>query len=217
MTTANPHSNSVSKPRSKRGRPRRDPASAEARQKLIRAGLIHLTERGYSSVGIDDILKSSGVPKGGFYHYFANKEDFGQQLIDAYNAYFLEKLEAAFGQSGVSPLAQLKAFTEDAIAGMARHAYRRGCLIGNLGQEMGALPEAFRAKLVEVLEEWQARTEDCFNRAQAVGEITGSVSSKELAATFWIGWEGAVLRAKLERSAAPLTTFTNVFFAQLKS
>ncbi|WP_241012065.1 TetR family transcriptional regulator C-terminal domain-containing protein, partial [Burkholderia sp. Ac-20392] len=30
---------------------------------------------------------------------------------------------------------------------MARYAYSRGCLIGNLGQEMGALPESFRARL----------------------------------------------------------------------
>ena len=33
---------------------------------------------------------------------------------------------------------------------MARHAYRRGCLIGNLGQEMSALPESYRDRLEAV-------------------------------------------------------------------
>ncbi|HAC27609.1 MAG TPA: TetR family transcriptional regulator, partial [Marinobacter hydrocarbonoclasticus] len=45
----------------------------------------------------------------------------------------------------LSPLARIQAFVDDARAGMHRFGYRRGCLIGNLGQEMAALPESFRS------------------------------------------------------------------------
>jgi TetR/AcrR family transcriptional repressor of nem operon len=41
------------------------------------------------------------------------------------------------------------------------------------------------------------------------------VDCEQAAAFFWIGWEGAVLRAKLERSAKPLDVFALGFFAGL--
>ena len=67
------------KPTRRRGRPPKDLARpyTETRRELIQAGLALLTEKGYSSVGIDQILRSVNVPKGSFYHYFKSKEAFG--------------------------------------------------------------------------------------------------------------------------------------------
>lgn len=201
----------------KRGRPKRDPSTSETRQKLLRTGLAYLTERGYSSVGIDEILASSGVPKGSFYHYFRNKAEFGSALIESYDAYFVDKLERSLDRKDLKPLQQLRAFTEDAQAGMARHGFRRGCLIGNLGQEMASLPEAYREKIIQVLEGWQDRVAECLKRAQSEGSLSTHHDSEALAAYFWIGWEGAVLRAKLEHLPDPLKIFVDGFFASLKA
>lgn len=201
--------------KARRGRPRRDPADSEVRRKLIRAGVEHLTEKGYSAVGIDDILKAASVPKGSFYHYFRNKADFGRVLIAAYHDYFSARLDQSFRDDSLPPLERLRAFVREAEQGMARHGFRRGCLVGNLGQEMGALPEDFRGDLVRVLEDWQRRTADCLRLAQADGSLGARHDADALAEYFWIGWEGAVLRAKLERSAGPLSRFAGQFFTTL--
>lgn len=66
----------------------------------------------------------------------------------------------------MAPLDRLKAFIDDAQAGMARHDFRRGCLIGNLGQEMAALPEGFRERLNAVFEDWERRLARCLEAAQ---------------------------------------------------
>lgn len=203
----------VSKPR--RGRPPKEPADAEARQRLIRAGLVFLTERGFLAAGINDILLKSGVPKGCFYHYFRDKADFGSQVIDAYQSYFSRKLDSCFLDDDLPPFKRIQAFVDDAAAGMSRHAFRRGCLVGNLGQEMGCLPETFREKLVLIFEDWQSRTADCLRLAQEVGELSEHRDAAALARFFWIGWEGAVLRAKLERKVDPLTEFAAGFFTIL--
>jgi TetR/AcrR family transcriptional repressor of nem operon len=203
------------KPAARRGRPKGKPLESEVRQRLIRAGLVQLTEKGYSAVGVDEILKTAGVPKGSFYHYFRNKADFGSQLISAYHIYFAGKLDAALLDASQPPLQRLKTFTQDAERGMARHGFRRGCLVGNLGQEMGALPEEFRQQLVATLEDWQQRTADCLQLAQDLGELGPHHAPDTLAAFFWIGWEGAVLRAKLERAADPLHCFAATFFKTL--
>lgn len=207
--------NSSAKTQTRRGRPPKALADAEARQKLIRAGLAFLTERGYSSAGVNEIIAEAGVPKGCFYHYFKNKEDFGDQLIEAYQSYFSNKLDRIFQSESLSPLQRLNTFVEEAAEGMAKYNFKRGCLIGNLGQEMATLPERFRKRLQRIFEDWQSRTASCLALAQSAGEIDSTLNPHELAAFFWIGWEGAVLRAKLERSDAPLTLFSKGFFSNL--
>jgi TetR/AcrR family transcriptional regulator, transcriptional repressor for nem operon len=201
----------------RRGRPpRAEPAYGTSRDALIRAGVAALSEKGYSATGLDEVLRSAGVPKGSFYHYFGSKDAFGAELIDTYAAYFAQKLDRWLLDEGTAPLQRLRNFVADAQAGMARFAFRRGCVVGNLGQEMSALPEAFREQLHGVLLDWQARTERCLREAQATGEIAAEADCAALAACFWIGWEGAVLRAKLERGPEPLDIFTRGFLAALR-
>lgn len=200
----------------RRGRPPRQREDlTETRELLLRAGLEVLTEKGFSSTGIDEILGRVSVPKGSFYHYFDSKEAFGLDLIERYGVFFARKLDRHLCNAALSPLSRLRAFVADATDSMARHEFRRGCLIGNLGQEMGALPESFRARLKETFEDWQARFAACLVEAQKAGELAPDADTAQLAAFFWIGWEGAVLRAKLERSAQALETFAGFFFASL--
>ena len=80
---------------------------------------------------------------------------------------------------------------------------------------MAALPESYRASLIAVFHDWESRLARCLEAAQHRGEIPASVDCEQAAAFFWIGWEGAVLRAKLERSAKPLDVFALGFFAGL--
>ncbi|WP_251363735.1 acrylate utilization transcriptional regulator AcuR [Epibacterium ulvae] len=212
--TSQPSPNAPSSPR-RRGRPRRTPEASDVRNRLVRVGLEFLTEKGYGASSVDEILKTAGVPKGNFYHYFRSKSDFGITLIEAYDAYFLRKLDATFLNTDRPAIARVSDFAEDAIAGMARHDFKRGCLVGNLGQEMGTLPEAYRAKLTATFEGWQARLETCLRQAQSQGDLDAHKDPASLAAFFWIGWEGAVLRAKLERDPAPLRLFMTTFMTLL--
>jgi TetR/AcrR family transcriptional repressor of nem operon len=203
----------------RRGRPPKDQAHGygETRELLIRAGLEALTEKNFSAVGIDEILRGVQVPKGSFYHYFASKEAYGAELIERYADYFARKLDRFLLDDSRAPLQRMRDFMDNAEAGMARYQYRRGCLVGNLGQEMGALPDAYRAQLSAVFTDWEARVAQCLLEGQAQGEIAADADCRELAAFFWIGWEGAVLRAKLNHNPAALQIFANGFFAAVRA
>ena len=195
--------------------PKQIDGQRETRAALVRAGVEVLTEKGFAATGIDEILRRVGVPKGSFYHYFASKEAFGAALIDDYADYFACKLDRWLLDESTPPLQRIANFVADARSGMARHGFRRGCVIGNLGQEMGALPEAFRQRLVDVFADWEARLAACLERARRDGAIARSADSAALARYFWIGWEGAVLRAKLELGSEPLDLFADGFLAGL--
>ena len=197
--------------RKPRGRPRLAPHDQTSRKALIRAGLAQLTERGYVAVRIDDIVAQAGVTKGAFYHHFSGKPAYGAALIDEYDTYFLARIAQSLCRTDLRPLQRLANFAAQAEAGMARHDFRRGCLIGNLGQEMASLPPEYRARLIAVLQGWQALTTDCLRAAQDAGHIAPEHDPDALSALFWTGWEGAVLRAKLERTPIPLRAFASGF------
>lgn len=202
-------------PPRRRGRPPANTPTLDTRDVLIRTGLALLTEKGYVSAGLDEVLRLAQVPKGSFYHQFETKEAFGLALIDAYAAYFAAKLDRWLLDDRQPPLSRLHHFIDDARVGMQRHAYARGCLVGNLGQELASLPASFRAQLEAVFQDWQARVARCLQEARDRGDLASTHDCARLAHFFWIGWEGAVLRAKLTRSAEPLDVYAQGFFALL--
>lgn len=135
--------------------------------------------------------------------------------MDAYAACFARKLDRWFLDESLSPLARFRVFVEDARTGMAHFDYRRGCLVGNLGQQIATLPDMFRDRLAAVFSDWEARTARCLEDARDAGEIDAHADCARLAAFFWIGWEGAVLRANLERNPAALDQFAKGFFTMI--
>jgi TetR/AcrR family transcriptional repressor of nem operon len=189
--------------------------SGDKRAALIDIGTAIFTQKGFSSTGLDEIVQAAEVPKGSFYYYFASKDEYAIEVIRNYAGYFSRKLERILDDRSMTPLARLKAFTREAAEGVRRFEFKRGCLIGNLGQEMASLEENFRIVLLEAINDWRHRFQVCLDEARAAGEIRTTVDSAALAAFFWSAWEGAVLCAKLERSTAPLDNVSQLFFEQM--
>jgi TetR/AcrR family transcriptional repressor of nem operon len=187
----------------------------DTRRALIWCGTELLTERGFQVTGIEEVLKRVGVPKGSFYHYFKSKHEFGQAVIDSYVEYYERKMSRIFDNPDRRPLDRLRDFVEDSKRGMAKFDFRRGCLVGNLGQEMASLDDEFRDRLEAVLLSWEARTTACLEDAVRCGELPPGTDAKALSRFFWIGWEGAILRAKLTRSLDPLDQFADLYFAKV--
>lgn len=182
------------------------------RKLLIDIGTAIFTQKGFSSTGLDEIVQTAEVPKGSFYYYFGSKEEYAHEVIRNYASYFAKKLDRTLGDASLSPLHRLKAFANDATQGVLRFEFKRGCLVGNLGQEMASLEDVFRVLLLEVLNDWRDRFRLCIDEAKEAGEIGTKVDSASLAQFFWSAWEGAVLCAKLERSTRALENVSTLFF-----
>ena len=184
----------------------------DTRNALVWCGTELLTERGFQITGIDEVLKRVGVPKGSFYHYFKSKDHFGHAVIDNYETYYAKKMDRIFNDPSQTPLQRLVNFTVNAKNGMVKFDFKRGCLIGNLGQELAALDTQFRERLEGVLVSWEKRVSDCLSEAIDIGELAPGQDPQELSRFFWVGWEGAILRSKLMRSLEPIDQFTSIFF-----
>ena len=188
---------------------------AATREELLKSGVAALTEKGFASVGLDEIMRSVGVPKGSFYYYFESKEYFVTRILQRYNERFSGGLDFYLKDENLSARQGIIAFMEKAKKNIIKYDYKRGCLVGNLSQELNTLPGALSEQVREVLLGWQKQLETCLEKAQKAGEIEKGADCQQLASSFWSGWEGSVLRTRLEHSTTPLDDFGRFYLASV--
>ena len=187
-------------------------AGESTKQRLLEVGKLTFLERGYGNSGIETILHAAGVPKGSFYHYFKSKEDFGLQVLDHFANCYDELMNQSLGNVTLSPISRFRCYFEGAADRFDQDHCRKGCLVGNLSQELADQSESFRMKLEEIFHRWEGRYAECLSEAVDMGDISPVLPVSELAVLWLNGWQGAMLRAKSARSSAPLRNFLAVMF-----
>lgn len=174
-----------------------------------------MLEKGYNNTGIQEVLQKTGVPKGSFYYYFDSKEDFGLQIINSFDESYSQRLRMFLDDKSKSPVERLKWYCEEGRISLESQNCRKGCLIGNLSQEMSDQSEVFRARLEEILTKWRNKFAQCIKEGQECGEITKAIDTVQLAEFFLSGWEGAVMRSKTTKHTAPQQAFISIMFSHV--
>ncbi len=144
------------------------------------------------------MLDQVKVPKGSFYNYFESKEHFGAEVIRHYAGQFLVQLDAQLGKPKADALSALKRCFKQMIRSFDESDEACGCLVGNLGAEIGASSEPCREALAEAMQGVQQRFARTIKRAQDQGTVRSDISADDLAEFIWNSWEGALIRMKIE-------------------
>ena len=187
----------------------------ETRQHIVQVGTSLITLHGYNATGIDAVLKEAGVPKGSFYYYFRSKEEFGLAIIDHFAERFEQRLDTFLKDYEVTPLNRIRNFLESGQTRVIQNDCSRGCLIGNLGQELADINERFRARLDEIFLVWHQRFASCLEEAKVAGELPADLDCEAVACFILSGWEGAILRSKVMKSPLPMRGFIDLLFASV--
>jgi TetR/AcrR family transcriptional regulator, transcriptional repressor for nem operon len=176
----------------------------------VGAGIIHL--KGFHNTGIQEILQAAGVPKGSFYNYFSNKEDFGLQLIDYFMGFFSSISEPILENPAFSPLEKIKKILELFMDLFQSKDFAYGCPIGNLAQEMGDLSPVFREKLKSALENMVDTYAGMLAEARIRGEISRNLDVRKAAYFLVSSWHGALIHMKAVKSLEPLENHKQFIF-----
>lgn len=187
-------------------------AVKEKKQEIIAIGTELIAFNGYNATGIDSVLRQAGVPKGSFYHYFRSKEDFGLAVIDQFDREYDQKLRSFFEDHARSPLNRIRNYLEQSLAQMTENRFAKGCLIGNLGQELADQNERFRERLETIFQSWRRHFSDCLAQAREKGELASGLEPDSIAEFILAGWEGSILRAKVMKSPEPIRNFIDTLF-----
>lgn len=134
-------------------------------------------------------------------------------MIDHFAERFEQRLDTFLNDEEVTPLNRIRNFLESGLARVTQNQCSKGCLIGNLGQELADLNERFRARLDEIFTMWRERFAACLKQAEKAGELPGGIDAVVMAGFILSGWEGAILRAKVTKSPQPMHDFVEVLFS----
>lgn len=180
---------------------------------IIDAGLAELHARGYAACSVGDITKAAGAPKGSFYNHFTSKEDFA---VEAVRRYFEISGWPASLESG-SPVGRLRAGFTALAEGARDRSYSRGCLWGNLANEVADHSTAIRSELAEGLDAWSTIVTELVARAQEAREISYLGDPALLGRFIVNAWEGALTRSRVVRGTQPIDDFFEMIFGVLLS
>jgi TetR/AcrR family transcriptional repressor of nem operon len=182
---------------------------------LLEKGTQIMLEKGYNNTGIQEVLDACSVPKGSFYYYFSSKEDFALQIIEHFDVKYGECLRQFLDDTKLQPLSRLRAYCDSSRQLFEDNQCRKGCLIGNLSQEMSDQSEVLRARLEETMTKWRNKFAQCIKQAQEAGEVNPALDHVQLAEFFLSGWHGAILRAKTVKTTMPQQAFMTLMFGQV--
>ncbi|MDX5409128.1 MAG: TetR/AcrR family transcriptional regulator [Thauera sp.] len=175
----------------------------DTRQHILCTGKQIIAAKGFSSVGLAELLQASEVPKGSFYHYFKSKELFGQALLEDYFTDYLAELDTLTQTPALSGRDRLLRYFEQWRTTQADDCDEQKCLVVKLSAEVSDLSEAMRLTLRDGTERVIARLAQCVADAVEDGSLA-AVEPLSTARTLYSLWLGANLLAKLHRNAEPL-------------
>ncbi|GAA2486800.1 TetR/AcrR family transcriptional regulator [Streptomyces longisporus] len=181
--------------------------TSDVRQKILDAARPLIEGRGYTALGVAEICKAAGVPKGSFYYFFESKEALALAVVDEHWAAQQRDWARALGGDG-EPLQRLRRLFEETEAG--RLAAQQGCgtvsgcLFGNLTLELSNQAEAVRGRLQEIFDAQVDMVEAVVAEARDRGEITAT-DTREAAQAVVAQLEGQMMFAKLYNSTGRLS------------
>lgn len=184
------------------------------REKILEAGFDLFYERGFEATGVQEIAAASSVPKGSFYNYFSSKTDFATSVLQLYCERQSDYLQKNLIDGDGSPLARLKLMFET-WSEMFFAEGARGCLVGNMCQELANNEEDVRAALHDAMAKLEAYYTTAVRAAQDAGEISESLDAEDIGAFLFNGWQGAMLRAKATRDSEPFRLFIDLVFEKM--
>ncbi|GEM_PF-919239 len=165
--------------------------------KVLQAGLRLICTKGYNSLGVEEICKSTGITKGTFYNTFKSKEIFLLKGLSLYGEITVKRLSTQLSKENNQPLAidRLRYLYDSMFDAQPKNNFM-GCMVNNIMSELGSNnPTVGRAASIEFNSFIEA-IEPCVKEAQIEGDLTSSVDSKTLAQLLHSTFYGALTRSK---------------------
>ncbi len=175
------------------------PAPPKHRQAIVTAAATLFRRRGYSGTGLNDIVARSGAPKGSLYHYFpAGKAAIGEAAVRQAGA-LVEKTLKRLAEEAPDAGALMRTYCGWLVHWMAQSGWRDGCPIATTLLETAAEDDAMAQAGQAVMAGWVEVVAEQLRRGGHAPDEAGRLAGFGISAL-----EGALLRARVERSAGPI-------------
>lgn len=169
----------------------------QTRQSIIRKSAPIFNRRGYDGTAMSDLMRVTGLEKGGIYRHFKSKQ---QLAAAAFDHSWKIAMDARF--EGVQKIPN----TVDRLIQIVRNFRERraglvpgGCPLLNTAIESDDGNPKLRANARRALGWWLDRLQSIAEKGRRRGEIRADVESRELATLIVSTLEGSLMVSRLQR------------------
>lgn len=185
-------------------------------EEILDIGYDVLRKNGYHNVGVNQILKEAGIPKGSFYNFFESKEDFANKVMQRYGETNAKWMQGFFDESELSPVESLKSFYKFMIDTNEKDEFLSGCIVNNMSIEVGRINDTMATKANEQFIGWLTILANVISKGQELKEITTKFTALEIAEYLHAGFYGTFSRMKVTRNRTYMDIWYNLSFEFIK-
>jgi TetR/AcrR family transcriptional repressor of nem operon len=189
------------------------PRGKRTRDAIVDAAAELMYVHGVAGTSVDKVLAASGAGKSQMYHYFKNKDQLVEAVIDRYLERILANQPAIFA---LSSWADLETWTEQLLDVQRQAARPIPCPLGNLAGEVGANPTL--APLVDqAYRTWESHLERGLITLQNKGELAPDADPARLAQAAMTSVQGGLLLAHIRHDITALEDALRIALTHLRS
>lgn len=181
------------------------PIPSDTKALLLAIGYKLIAQKGFTAVGIKQILDTAGVPKGSFYHYFASKEAFGEAIIEHYFANYKKRLESITAED-ISAQQKIYNYFQNWYDTQQNGCDHEKCLVVKLSAEVADISETMRKALYAGYQQTVNWIAEQIKAGWADRSIPhpDNIAAESMAKRWYFAWLGASLIAKISQTDTPL-------------
>ena len=189
-------------------RPRLTRKGERTRARIVEAAAALIHERGVAATTLEEVKAAAEVSGSQMYHYFADKNELVQAVIDYQADTIVKHNRQALGSpKGVDAWRQM------VVTGVKSTHGKGGCALGSLGGQLAESDPEARALIAAGFDQWAAAISDGLRSLHADGKLPVGIDPDDLATTLLATLQGGLLLAQVQRSTRPLETAVDTLLA----
>ena len=174
----------------------------QTRREIIRKAAPVFNQKGYNGAALSDLMRATGLEKGGIYRHFESKQELAGEAFDhAWKIGMDARFEGTQEiPNTVDQLNQIVWNFRDRRTGLIPG----GCPLLNTAIDSDDGNPQLRAKARQALSSWLDRLQAIAEEGKRRGEVRSGVDSAKLAMLIVSTLEGSVMIRRLQKNDGPL-------------
>ncbi|MEH1817575.1 MAG: TetR/AcrR family transcriptional regulator [Nostoc sp.] len=168
----------------------------ETKSRILQQAAELFNQQGYAGSSMSDIMRVTGLQKGGIYNHFQSKDDLALQAFDFAIAHIKQHTRFAL-RSKRHAVERLQAIIGVFSSFAENPPIKGGCPLLNTAVESDDAHPALRERAQQAMNSWLHLIHRIIETGIEKGEIRPEVSADEIATIIIATLEGAVMMSKL--------------------
>lgn len=172
------------------------------RQRIVALAAPIFNQKGYAGTALSDLMRATGLEKGGIYRHFESKQELAEDAFDhAWKVAMDTRFEGTQEiPNTVDRLQQIVRNFRDRRSGLVPG----GCPLLNTAVDSDDGNPQLRAKARRALRLWLERLQSIAEEGKSKGEIRSDVDAAKLGILIASTLEGSLMVSRLQRNEVPL-------------